>query len=444
MKNMTKDFKKYCKISKKDKDFLTKHYPITMNALATIAKKFPEVRIKYIPIVCTEAMINSYEVYVREVTKRFTKELKFFDDPDLIQLGCNTEALHFVEMITALQNKMVSKLTHLAASIEVVTESDVIPDKRYPCSDDIICVAAVINPDNDPIYDDNFKAAQLYKWISNYNKVPYRFKTDYKIETIRDAEDCIADLIESGRIAVRRNIFPVKLLQDAPCEVVQAIVELANTYSMVVFADNQGYDNKVFDDTYNRKQGGLCWYEFQYDDEGDYNVICNALIKNHTPMIVAEVDIGSAGEDEPFDKGIVLIINSDAPAIAKYITGFAHIVDEAHKQTLEYAKSVCGDINPIVLYGVHLSPEAVFTKVLNDKAQCNNGDVVGLDIEKYATDSNYAIFGIHNTNVFEDITKAAVEFGNEVVDDDIERITSSNDEPWYKTKVDETEESDEE
>lgn len=429
MKNMNKGFEKYCKISKKDKEFLTKYYPSTMNALATITTKFPWVRIKCIPIVCTDAMVNSYEVYVREVNKRFTKELKFLADPDLIQLGCNTEARHFVEMITTLQMKMVSKLTHLSASIEIVTESDISADKVYTYRNFIICVAAVINPATDPVYDDDFNAAKLYKWISNYNMIPYRFKTDYAVETIRDAEDCIADLIESGSIAVRRNVFPVKLLQDAPCEVVQAIIKLANTYSMVVFADNQGYDNKVFDDAYNRKQGGRCWYEFQYDEVGDYSAICNALITNHTAMIVAEVDIGSVGEEEPFDKGIVLIINSDAPGIAKYITGFANIADEAHNQILEYAKSVCVDVDTELLYGVHLSPEAVLTKVLNNKARCSYGDVVGLDTENYYSDknSNYAIFGIYSTNVFEDIIKAVVEFGNEIVDNDIERVASRYD-----------------
>ena len=430
MTNVNKDLEKYCKISKKDKELLTKHYPCTMNALATITKKFPEVLIKYIPIVCTNEMINSYEVYVREVTKRFTKELKFFDDPDLIQLGCNAEASHFAELIANLQMKMVSKLTHLSASMEIVTEGDDIINKVLSAPNYIICVAVVINPDNDPVYDDVFNAAKLYKWISNYTKVPYRHKTDCAIETIRDVENCIADLIESSSIAVRRNVFPVKLLQEAPCEVVQAIVELVNTYSMVVFADNQGYDNKVFDDAYNRKQGGRCWYEFQYDEEGDYSVICNSLIENHTPMIVAEVDIGSAGEEEPFDKGIVLIINTDAPDIAKYITGFANITNEAHNQTLEYAKSVCADIVPTFLYGIYPSPESVLTKVLNDKAQCSNGDVVGLDIDKYYSDKNskYGIFGIHSTNVFEDIIKAVVEFGNEIVDNDIERVASRDEE----------------
>ena len=428
--NNANGFEKYCKISKKNKEFLTTHYPSTMNALATITKKFPGVCIKYIPIVCTDAMISSYEVYVREVNKRFTKELKFFDDPDLIKLGCNTEARHFVEMITTLQMKMVSKLTHLSASIEIMTEDDIGgDDKVYTLRNFIICVAAVINPYDDPVYDDDVNAAKLYKWISNYNMIPYRFKTDYAIETIRDAEDCIADLIESSSIAVRRNVFPIKLLQEAPCEVVQAIVKLANIYSMVVFADNQGYDNKVFDDAYNRKQGGRCWYEFQYDEEGDYNTICNALIENHTPMIVAEVDIGSYGEDEPFDKGVVLFINSDAPDIAKFITGFANIADEAHKQTLEYAKSVCIDVDTELLYGVHLSPEAVLTKVLNDKAQSGNGDVVGLDIDNYYCDMilNYCIFGIYNTNVFEDIIKAVVEFGNEIVNHDNERIAFRDD-----------------
>lgn len=432
MKNMNKDFDEYCKISKKDKDFLTKYYPSTMNALTTISKKFPEVLIKYIPIVCTNEMINSYEVYAQEVVKRFTKELTFFDDPDLIQLGCNAEANHFADLIANLQMKMVSKLIHLSASMEIVTEGDDVADKYYPCPNYIICVAAVINPDNDPVYDDDFNAAKLYKWISNYTKVPYRFNTDCAIETTRDVENCIADLIEYRSIAVRRDVFPVKLLQEAPCEVVQAIVELANTYSMVAFADNQGYDNKVFDDAYNRKQSGRYWYEFQYDEVGDYSVICKALIENHTPMIVAEVDIGSVGEEEPFDKGIVLIINSDAPDIVKYITGFANIANEAHNQILEYAKSVCADNVPTFLYGIYPSPESVLTKVLNDKVQCNNGDVVGLDTENHYSNenSNYAIFGIYSTNVFEDIIKAVVEFGNGIVDNDIERVASRDGEEF--------------